>query len=282
MSGHITRMSRGSRVGSSASRPSSTSRSTSTWRAGPWQLCTWTERSSARSDSAVMAGRRWPRYRTAASPAGCRDARAPGRNSSRPWQAGRLRCNSRRSRPRVASSGCFARAVALVVAAGDHPALVGQRGPQIGAGVRQPQVHVVVRRRGPPAVRCRWRAAGCGRTATAVRAGRRPRSRSCTRVLACRTCGGSIAIVATRRRHSSRLPGEVVIEALPVTAAVTVEPVGQQLRALAGVGGEQAGQPPGHGVAAALPQVLLHRVGFAVAEVGGQRPAPGLVERWRR
>ena len=37
MSGHMTRMSRGSSVGSSASRPSSTSRSTSIWRAGPWQ-----------------------------------------------------------------------------------------------------------------------------------------------------------------------------------------------------------------------------------------------------
>ena len=49
MSGHITKMSRGSSVGSSASRPSSTSRSTSTCRAGPWQLCTWTDRSSSRS-----------------------------------------------------------------------------------------------------------------------------------------------------------------------------------------------------------------------------------------
>ena len=49
MSGHITRMSRGSSVGSSASRPSSTSRSTSIWRAGPWQLCTCTDRSSAAS-----------------------------------------------------------------------------------------------------------------------------------------------------------------------------------------------------------------------------------------
>ena len=45
MSGHITRMSRGSSVGSSASRPSSTSRSTSTCRAWPWHACTWTDRS---------------------------------------------------------------------------------------------------------------------------------------------------------------------------------------------------------------------------------------------
>ena len=82
MSGHITRMSRGSSVSSSASRPSSTSRSTSTWRAGPWQLCTCTERSSARSERPCGAQRHWRRYRTAASPAGCPGGRAPGRNSS--------------------------------------------------------------------------------------------------------------------------------------------------------------------------------------------------------
>ena len=46
MSGHITRMSRGSSVGSSCSRPTSTSRRTSTWRDGPWQACTWRLRSA--------------------------------------------------------------------------------------------------------------------------------------------------------------------------------------------------------------------------------------------
>ena len=50
MSGHITRMSRGSRVGSSWSRPTSTSRSTSTCRAVPWQACTWTDRSRGGAD----------------------------------------------------------------------------------------------------------------------------------------------------------------------------------------------------------------------------------------
>jgi hypothetical protein len=40
-------MSRGSSVGSSSSRPSSTSRSTSSCRSGPWQACTWRESSPA-------------------------------------------------------------------------------------------------------------------------------------------------------------------------------------------------------------------------------------------
>ena len=52
MSGHITRMSRGSSVGSSSSRPTSTSRSTSTWRACPWQACTCSDRSCSSSTRA--------------------------------------------------------------------------------------------------------------------------------------------------------------------------------------------------------------------------------------
>ena len=49
MSGHITITSRGSSVGSSASRCSTASRSTSTCRARPWQAWIWTLRSSASS-----------------------------------------------------------------------------------------------------------------------------------------------------------------------------------------------------------------------------------------
>ncbi len=105
MSGHITRMSRGSSVSSSASRPSRTSRRTSIWRAGPWQLCTCTERSSGLS---VRPSRR-------TSLAVMSDCSQPSRVSGRSWapryssvcgSGGRLRCSSRRSRPRVASSGC--------------------------------------------------------------------------------------------------------------------------------------------------------------------------------
>ena len=49
MSGHITMMSRGSSVGSSASTWRIASRRTSTWRARPWQECTWMLRSAGSS-----------------------------------------------------------------------------------------------------------------------------------------------------------------------------------------------------------------------------------------
>ena len=52
------------------------------------------------------------------------------------------------------------------------------------------------------------------------------------------------------------LPVEVGID---IAGDVTF-PVDEQLRALPGVGREQAGQPPGDGVAAALPQLLLRRL----------------------
>ena len=90
MSGHITMTSRGSSVGSSASRCRIASRSTSTWRARPWQA--WT------CDAAVAAG------------ASGRIAAAGGGRSARTsaWQAARAA-----SRPRVLDgwwwSACVAR-----------------------------------------------------------------------------------------------------------------------------------------------------------------------------
>ena len=57
MSGHITITSRGSSVGSSASRCRIASRSTSTWRARPWQAWTWTLRSSGSSSGRSSARR---------------------------------------------------------------------------------------------------------------------------------------------------------------------------------------------------------------------------------
>ena len=66
-SGHMTRTSRGSRVGSSLSRPRMTSRRTSTSLVRPWQAWTWTLRSSASSDggssrtaSSARSCLRWP------------------------------------------------------------------------------------------------------------------------------------------------------------------------------------------------------------------------------
>ena len=117
MSGHITRMSRGSSVGSSASSPSSTSRSTSTCRAGPWQACTWTERSSLAHGSA--------RGRTAlaamsdcSQPSRVSGGRRPGGSSSAARAAaGRAAARADRGRGWPAAGG--RPAVAVVVAAGD-------------------------------------------------------------------------------------------------------------------------------------------------------------------
>ena len=69
------------------------------------------------------------------------------------------------------------------------------------------------------------------------------------------------------------LPAQVGVEVV----GLAVEPVDEQLRALPGVGGEQPGEPSGHRVAPALPQLLLLVV-LEVPEVGGERAAPRLVE----
>ena len=71
MSGHITITSRGSSVGSSASRCRIASRSTSTWRARPWQACTWMLRSASSSRSSGRPGSGGPAT-------GGRRARRPG------------------------------------------------------------------------------------------------------------------------------------------------------------------------------------------------------------
>ena len=52
-------------------------------------------------------------------------------------------------------------------------------------------------------------------------------------------------------------------------------PVDQQLRPLAGIGGEEPGQPARDGITPALPQLAFF-TGLEVAEVGGQRLAPAL------
>ena len=69
MSGHITITSRGSSVGSSSSRCRIASRSTSTWRARPWQAWTWTLRSVAASSG------RWSSLPGSGGPGGVRSAR---------------------------------------------------------------------------------------------------------------------------------------------------------------------------------------------------------------
>ena len=68
----------------------------------------------------------------------------PPTNSSVCGSAGRLRCSSRRSRPRVASSGWPTARWLVSSRRGDRAAQSGQRTPQVVAGMRQPQVQVVV------------------------------------------------------------------------------------------------------------------------------------------
>ena len=121
MSGTITRMSRGSRVGSSSSRPTSTSRSTSTWRAAPWQACTWMESSApvrpARSSGpgARLARRScWSHPSSVGTGAGGAPTEVVGRSP-------RVRRSSRASRPSEPSRGWPTRAAESSSARGTCP-----------------------------------------------------------------------------------------------------------------------------------------------------------------
>ena len=145
MSGHITTMSRGSRVGSSSSSPSSTSRSTSTWRAAPWQLCTCTERSagvSCRPSGRTALARRsaWSQPSMVAGASGSPWWRSVASAAT----AARLRWSSRTSRPRVASSGWPTSRWLRSSARGTAPVDAAQGLPQVVARVREPEVEVVV------------------------------------------------------------------------------------------------------------------------------------------
>ncbi len=95
-----TTMSRGSRVGSSASSPRSTSRSTSTWRCRPWQACTCTDRSEVASGLGARSSRMPP----AAGRARCRPA--PRRRSGCPRRpAAAAAAPARRARTTAAAGG---------------------------------------------------------------------------------------------------------------------------------------------------------------------------------
>ena len=150
MSGHITRMSRGSRVGSSSSRPTSTSRSTSTWRAVPWQACTWRLRSSTRcgcgSSARPRSARGWRAGRAGASRARW-SASASGAAETSPDgkpPASKVRRSSRASRPSEASSGCPTTSAEASSSRATDAAVPGERVPQRRRGLRQPEVHVAV------------------------------------------------------------------------------------------------------------------------------------------
>ena len=104
MSGHMTTTSRGSSVGSSASRPRTASRSTSTCRSGPWQACTPTLASPARASAS--GGRAVVAQVVLQAPEqrGGRGA-GPGVVAVDGVGAARRSCSSRTSRASEASSG---------------------------------------------------------------------------------------------------------------------------------------------------------------------------------
>ena len=211
MSGHMTSTSRGSSVGSSASRPSSTSRSTSTCRAGPWQACTWTERSAGSSGRAAASPTASARRSCCSIPSRVDGGSASSSavsspaatGSSRSSIADRVRCSSRVSRPSVASSRCPTRSWERSAARSTGPprSLSADHSGAEGCGSH----------------RCTSRCVPSAPTSSTSLAARRvcpnrdrragrsnppgsARSRSTT--AACRTCGGSASTRSARARHS--------------------------------------------------------------------------------
>ena len=289
MSGHITRMSRGSSVGSSWSRPTSTSRSTSTCRDGPWQACTWRLRSAgswrrpARSSTAgAWLARRscWSSPRRVAGSVGRRRHGVARREPGPVERAAQLAgVAAQRGEQRVADQPGR-----LVVVAGDHTAQPVEARPRARARPAGGRGGRRGARRARRAGRPRWRAAGCARTATAAAAGRaRHRRRAASRP----SWRGARRAAARRRRVEQPspqlgLPGQVGVEvaAGPVGVA-PLAPVGDEGGPLDGVRREQRREPDGHAVAAVAAYLgVVARQ--AVAEVGGQGRAPRPRRGWRR
>ena len=182
MSGHITMMSRGSRVGSSSSRCRTASRSTSTWRPRPWHECT-------RMLSSSGVEQRPRRPRPPPLPAGARSARTSSwirrrsvgtcrspvsglvlavRDAPR-----RARAASRgRRAPRTPAAGCAARPPSGPRAADknrdDGPTVGLRAGPTARATGATGRGGRPGLRRRPRARRGSWRAAGSARTGTAA------------------------------------------------------------------------------------------------------------------
>ncbi len=144
MSGHITRTSRASSVGSASNSPSTTSRSTSTWRSGPWHACTWTLRSPG-SGTKLPSGDRSSRS-VALQPAQQRG----GRIRARVVLVVRVRQRGGQTHLHLAH----------IAAEGGEQRVLGRRGARIGVarrhtagphlrperrgGVRQPEVDLPV------------------------------------------------------------------------------------------------------------------------------------------
>ncbi|KMO84218.1 hypothetical protein MCHUDSM44219_00810 [Mycolicibacterium chubuense] len=164
-------------------------------------------------------------------------------------------------------------AVRRVGAPRHRPVASPQRHPQIVAGVRQPQVQLVVRAERVQQFDLGERQSGVTEQRQPARqvGGGVPQPRNGFGVPDGRRVGVD---PSQQRAVELRLPPQVRVERV----GAAFGPVDQQLRALAGVGGEQAGDPAGDGVAAALTQLPLLAL-LGVAEVRGERRAPRLVQR---
>ena len=150
-------------------------------------------------------------------------------------------------------------AVAGVVAAGDLAVHVGERLPQVVAGVRQPQVQVVMGGQGVEQFDL-----GAGQPRVAEQG--EPLGQVGRGLL---QCGkrfrvpdvGWVGVDAVQQRApQGRLPVEVRSD----IAGDIAFPVDEQLRPLPRVGGEEAGQPSRDGIApahAAAPSLRLLRSG---------------------
>ncbi len=204
-------MSRGSRVGSSWSSPTSTSRSTSTWRAGPWQACTCTLRSSsasARPESSTGVGAWLARMSACrcpsrSSPAGT----APSEGASTaPGRTANERCSSRASRPSEASRGCPAYVEERSSSRGTGPSVLGPaRSAQSAAEACGSQRWTS--RCSPSAPSSSTSVAGSrvwpNRESRPGRSSPVPPAASAASVCSWRTSGGGSPTRDTSRRHSS-------------------------------------------------------------------------------
>ena len=273
-SGHMTRTSRGSRVGSSASRPRITSRSTSTWRVRPWQACTWTLRSLSSSGggcgwtrscarSCLSRPRRVSGVGVSSS---CRTVVASGAQRVRSCWSSRTSRDSDVSRGlwswrRAMSSWRRVTCLALLT--------VSQSAGEEWCS------HRCTSRCSASAARTRRRA-GDRRLAPKTES----RSREPAQVwvgaesragVVEQLGGGRLADPVAQPAPKLRLPPQIVVERRAVTALVpAIGPGAQHLRPRLPVLVEQVRQPAGHGQASSL--VLV-----AGAEVLGERPAPRLV-----
>ncbi len=142
-------------------------------------------------------------------------SRVRGRYSSVAASAGRLRCSSRRSRPRVASSGWPTSRWLVSSRAAPSPCSAGKRLPQLVAGVRQPQVQIVMVGQRARAVRCRCTPAGCGRTARAGRAARWPPPAAGQWFSRAGCAGDRQGRCGHQRAPQLRLPVQVGVEVAP-------------------------------------------------------------------